>query len=360
MRTVVLAEKFRQPGVTVLERLVLTVVCTLVVVLVSPAVCGAEAGGGGVGAAPVPGASGVRAKGGYFAPTIAPGSTWSSELLVSNSGSKVASIRVYAADGVTASASGAVYSDLGQALSATGTWLTPASQTVVVKAGGQTTVRFKVTVPKSAAPGDYLAGIVAQNEAPVHSGTGDMRVNIVTRSVVGVLVSVPGLASFNVKVGKPTIEKGPEQIGEVVTPITDTGHLIGKPIDTVSLIGPDGYERTVPRHVDTLLPSGTAYFPIYWPDHLHGLYTVRSCVSGGGLAHTVCNSATVNLERSTRTVGVRNGKPLAVAGRTPTWVIALVSGGVGCALALAVVGLGRWRRRGADRRHSAALVARRG
>ncbi len=303
---------------------------------------------------------GVLAKGGYFAPAIAPGSTWSSELLVSNGGPKAASVRVYAADGVTASASGAAYSNLGQALLATGTWLTPASQTVVVKAGGQTTVRFKVTVPKNAAPGDHLAGIVAQNGAPVHSGTGDMRVNIVTRSVVGVLVRVPGPASFEVKVGRPTIEKGPEQIGEVVTPITDIGRLIGKPIDTVSLTGPDGYERTVPRHVDTLLPSGTAYFPIYWPDHLRGLYLVRSCVSGGGLAHTVCNSTSVNLKRSTRTVGVRNPKPVVVAGHTPSWVIALVSGGVGCALALALVGLGRSRRRGAHGRNSAALAARRG
>ena len=75
-------------------------------------------------------------------------------------------------------------------------WLTPASQTVTVKADGQATVHFKVTVPKKAAPGDYLAGIVAQDGLSMHSSTGNLRVNLVTRAVVGVLVRVPGPASF--------------------------------------------------------------------------------------------------------------------------------------------------------------------
>lgn len=302
----------------------------------------------------------MLARGGYYAPTITAGSTWSSVLLVSNGSPKPTPIRVYAADGLTASASGAAYSDLGQPLRATGTWLTPASQTVTVQAGGQTTVHFKVTVPAKAAPGDYLAGIVAQSGLAVQSGSGDMRVNIVTRSVVGVLVRVPGPASFDVKVGMPAIEKGPEQIGEVVTPITDTGRLIGKPVDTVLVTGPDGYERTVPRHVDTLLPGGTAYFPIYWPDHLHGRYKIRSCVSGGGLARTVCRSVEVNLEGSTRTVGVQNPKSVATPRPLPSSVIALISAGVGCALALAVMGLFRSRRGRGRGRHSAALTARRG
>ena len=75
--------------------------------------------------------------------------------------------------------------------------------------------------------------------------------------------------------------------------------MIGKPVDTVFLKGPDGYEKALTRSVDTLLPSGnTGTLPTDWPDHLHGLYKIRSCVSGGGLMRTVRNSATLNIKES--------------------------------------------------------------
>ncbi|MGO9583704.1 MAG: WxL protein peptidoglycan domain-containing protein [Acidimicrobiales bacterium] len=330
-------------------RLAITIVCALVCALVLllawPALSAADSGGGGVGAAPPPGAPGVLASGDYFAPSLAPGSTWTSVLLVSNNSSKAAPIVVYAADGLTAYSSGAVYSNLGQPLGAAGTWLTPASQTVMVRAEGETTVRFKVTVPRNATPGDHLAGIVAQSGTPTQSGSGQLRVDVITRAVVGVLVRVPGPASFDVKVGKPTIGRGPEQIGEVVTPITDTGRLIGKPVDSVSLKGPDGYDRTLQKNLDTILPGGTAYFPVYWPDHLHGLYTITSCVSGAGLGRTICNSATVNIGGSTNTVGQTARKHASSPLRVPTWLIALLSAGIGCALTAGVMRFRQSRRR---------------
>lgn len=299
-----------------------------------------------MGAAPAPGARGVLASGGYYAPSIAPGSTWTSVLLVSNGSAQAAPIVVYAADGLTADASGAVYSNLGQPLIAAGMWLTPSSRTIRVQADGQMTVEFKVTVPRNATPGDHLAGIVAQSGVPMQSNSGQLRVNVEARAVVGVLIRVPGPASFDVKVGKPTIEGGPELIGEVVTPITDTGRLIGKPIDTVSLKGPSGYEKMLQQNVDTILPGGTAHFPIYWPDHLHGPYEVTSCVSGAGLTGNICNSATVDIEGSTKTVSQLRRKHVASPSRIPSWVIALLSAGIGCALTFGLMHLRQSRRQG--------------
>lgn len=358
----ILAPQVLGSGSSVGRRLGLLAVCTVTLLFVAPVSAGADSGGAGVGAAPAPGAPGVLARGGYYAPTIRAGATWTSVLLVSNGDGKAMPVVVYAADGLTAYASGAVYSNLGQPLRAAGTWLMPTSQTILVKANGEMTVHFQVTVPTSAAPGDYLAGIVAQSGVPLRSGTGDLRVNLVTRAVVGVLIRVPGPASFDVKVGEPKVESGPEQIGEVVTPITDTGRVIGKPIDTVSLRGPKGYEKTLPRRVDTLLPGGTAHFPVYWPDRLHGLYEIKSCVSGAGLARTICSSAAVNIAGSTKTGGdQQRPKSTAVSPfRVPSWILAPVSAVVGCALAVGVMSLRRSRRHGvARRRRSAALVGRR-
>ncbi len=281
------------------------------------------AGTGGVGAGPAPGAPGVLAGGGYFAPTVAPGSTWTSELLVANDSATTAPIEIYGADGLTAGASGAVYSNFGQPLRATGMWVSPKSRTVTIPPEGQATVRFSVSVPRSASPGDHLAGIVAQSASPSTSGSGHLRVTVVARAVVGVLVRVPGPATFSVGVGAPTVGRGPDGVGEVVTPLTDSGRLIGKPTIDVSLSGPGGYKSSVTSQVDTLLPGGTARFPVYWPDSLHGTYRIKSCVSWPGSAKPRCRSATVAVNDTTKTVKDLHAK--SVRHNLPSWVVVLIS-----------------------------------
>ncbi|MGO9343002.1 MAG: hypothetical protein ACLP6E_10855 [Acidimicrobiales bacterium] len=313
-------------------RFVVAATATLAVVLggeVIPA--DASGGGGGVGSAPAPGAPGVLPRGDYFAPTISAGSTWTSDLLVANDSAQAATILVYGADGLTAIVSGAVYSNLGQPLHSAGAWVHPASHTVTIPAQGQATVRFSVTVPQWATPGDHLAGIVAESGSLGTSGSGRVRVNVVARAVVGVLIRVPGPASFYVRVGTPTINRGPDQIGEVVTPLIDTGRLIGKPTIKVSLSGPGGYNKSVTRQVDTLLPGGTAQFPVYWPDRLHGTYRITSCVSWAGLTRSICSSTSVTVNGTTNNTG--NPPKLRNTGlHLPGWAVELLSAGGGAGL----------------------------
>jgi hypothetical protein len=305
---------------------------------------------GAVGAAAPPGAPGVLAKGGYYAPTVAAGATWSSVLLVSSGSAEATRMVIYGADGLTAVASGAVYSDLGQRLTAAGAWLRPVSQRVLVPAGGEVKVRFAVTVPANATPGDHLLGIAAQPSSAKPSGTGRLRVVVVARAVVGILVRVPGPAAFDVTVGAPRIGRGPEHVGEVVTPVTDTGRLIGKPIDTVTLRGPGRYERTVRTQLGTLLPGGTAQFPVYWPDPMHGGYVISSCLSGAGLLHPVCHSARAGVGQVTSVGQITStaATPVGTGTKSPAglfgWSIALLSATLGCGLAAGVVRRRRSRR----------------
>ena len=311
--------------------LLLATAWTVATVILGGADPAVASGGGGVGAAPAPGAPGVFQRGDYFAPTISAGSTWTSELLVANDSATAAPIVVYGADGLTAIVSGAVYSNLGQPLHSAGAWVHPASQSVTIPAQGQETLRFSVTVPRSATPGDHLAGIVAESGPLSTSGSGRVRVKVVARAVVGVLIRVPGPASFSVRVGPPTINRGPDQIGEIVTPLTDTGRLMGKPTIKVSLSGPGGYNKSVNRQVDTLLPGGTAQFPIYWPDRLHGTYHIISCVSSPGLTRSTCSSATVTVNGTTDNT-VETPKVGGTGWHLPSWTVTLLSAGGGAGL----------------------------
>lgn len=306
----------------------------------------AAAGSGGVGAGPAPGAPGVLAGGGYFAPTLSPGTTWTSELVVANDSARTAPIVVYGTDGLTAKVSGAVYSNIGQPLRATGIWVTPASQTVTLPPYGNATVRFSIKVPLSATSGDHLAGIAAQNGSLSTSSSGDLRVAVVARAVVGVLVRVPGPASFSAALGAPTVTNGPDGVGEVVTPLTDTGELIGKPTINVTLSGAGGYKNSVTKQVDTLLPGGTADFPVYWPDPLHGTYRITSCLTWSGRSVPTCRSATVMVSGPTKTVKDLYAKTAGSTGsHIPDWAVILFSACAGAALMGLVLRLRRPRPR---------------
>jgi len=254
-----------------------------------------------VGAAPAPGAPGALPKEGYYAPVIGPGGSWSSVLLVSNASAQTMPIIVFATDGLTASTSGAVYSNYGQKLTGAGEWLTPSSQTVIVPADGEAKVPFTVKVPVGATPGDHLAGIGAEFGGPTPATASGIHANVVARVLIGVLVKVPGPASFQVAVGPPSVGTGPENITEILTPITDTGRTMGRPTDEIILTGPHHVTTSLKRAVGTLLPGGTAQFPIYWPSALSGHYSVVSCISGSGLAHPVCASAEGTVRRSRQT-----------------------------------------------------------
>ena len=236
----------------------------------------------------------------------------------------------------------------GSRFALTGAWVTPKTQTVTISPDGQATVQFSITVPASASPGDHLAGIVAQSASPSTSVSGHLRVTVIPRAVVAVLVRIPGPASFSVGVGAPTVGRGPDGVGEVVTPLTDTGRLLGRPTIDVSLSGPGGYKSSVTRPVDTLLPGGTAQFPVYWPDSLRGTYRITSCVSSSGSAKPRCRSTTVAVNSTTKTVKQLHTK--TPSRHLPSWMIVLISALGGAAVMGVILKLRRRRPAHASRR----------
>ena len=136
--------------------------------------------------------------------------------------------------------------------------------------------------------------------------------------MTAVLVRVPGPAAFEVALGRSALEATVDRIGAVVVPITDTGRLLGKPILTVTLTR-HGYRRTVVRDVDTLLPGGTAHFPVEWPDPLAGTYGIRVCASGAGLPVPVCRFNLASIAGPTVTPHqVRTG---AVSAPSSKWTV---------------------------------------
>src|SRR5581483_5426648 len=127
----------------------------------------------------------------YFKPTVAPGETFSDQVIVSNTGDAPVNLVVSGVDGLTAPTSGAVYGNRQDPVKRAGAWVSAATGTVTVAPHSELPVNFTVKVPKDAGAGDHLAGIAFEDAQPTQAG-GNFAVTQVVRAVMGVQIQVPG------------------------------------------------------------------------------------------------------------------------------------------------------------------------
>jgi hypothetical protein len=219
----------------------------------------------------------------YFKPTVSPGQTFTDQVIVTNNGDTPIDLAVSGVDGLTAPTSGAVYANRTDPVKKAGTWVSLPGGTVTVAPHAELPVAFTVAVPKDAGAGDHLAGIAFEDVHPTQAG-GNFAVTQVVRAVMGVQVIVPGPGAFTVHVDKAAVQELPG-VGAASVAVTlgDNGNRLGKPALSVALTGPNGYQRTVNRNLDTLLPGDTIDYPLAWPDVLQpGDYSITATATAPG------------------------------------------------------------------------------
>ncbi len=264
--------------------------------------------GQAIGVAPAPGATGLSSGGNYFSPTVAAGGTFSSTVLLANPNTEAVQVVLYGVDGVTSAGSGSTYSNQGQPLTGPGTWIQLDKTSMTLGALSRTTVGFTVHTPSSATPGDHLGGVAIEGVKPsANAGGGAVRVKILTRSVIGVLIRIPGDAQYGMKIGTPSLSSGAFRVGEVNSLLTNTGGLLVRPFVVDRLQGPNGYDKSITRALDTILPGTSTTYSLFWPTPLEGKYTITSCVYGGGLNEKVCSSGSGELAVASQTPTHNNG-----------------------------------------------------
>jgi hypothetical protein len=300
------------------------------------------ASSGGVSAGPLHWDPSNPATRHYYIPTVAPGATFSDQIRVQNPNDDSVDLYVSAVDGITATPSGAVYANRTDPVTKWGRWLTTGVPSMTLVAHQASLVSFTVKVPSDATPGDHLAGVAFENAHPT-PGSGSVSIATVIRTVVGVLIKVPGPASFRLSVGTPTLQPLASQgYASVVIPLEDTGGLLGKPQITVTLDGPNGYHRTLTRQLDTLLPGDLINYPFPWPDSLAaGPYRIAVTGTAPGMIPVTVNAdaqlgAPLPGVPSPATPKAAPVDPApAVAAGLPSWVIpVLVAGSLVLLLAL--------------------------
>ena len=293
---------------------------------------------GGIGLAPAHPDASRPVTESYFVLDVAAGQSSSDAVLVSNTAGTPAEVQVDAVDGVTGVTSGAVYGNRGAPVQRAGAWITPEVASTTVGAQSRSTVGFTVRVPAGATPGDHLAGLAFEHAHP-STAVGRLAVTTVTRSVIGILVHVPGPSSFHLHIDRAQILREPSGSGpSVVLTLGNDGTTLGKPSVAITVDGPSGYHRFLYRELDTVLPGDTIPYPVALEESLGpGDYRIAVMASEDTIPSPVRLVSTVQLGYGVLGVQATRSPTTDVSPTSnplPVWLImslvaAAVAGGAG-------------------------------
>ena len=320
---------------------------------------------------------GLRAVGnptlGYFVYNLVPGATRTGGIIVSNTGNRAGTVKLYAADATTGRTTGTVYLT-NTGATRTGAWVKLARDSVTLAPGAHTRVAFTVTVPADAKPGQFVAGIVAETrqatQAPSVKHKANVRIRIRNLTIVAVQVNLPGqtIVGFTIGGVKTGGQRGFQQ---VFVHFANTGNHLVKPSGVVTILDSAGKTiETLPFTMDTFLPHTAIDYPMLLTkalppgDYRAKVRLVVPAVAGAARktvvaqpAFSVSKQDVTQVFTSSKPTQTTPGTVTAAKGSssTPWAVIAAIAVG-GLLLALAVFQLVR-RRGGPVARTAAAPVA---
>jgi hypothetical protein len=180
----------------------------------------------------------VGQSGSYFDLTMPPGSSRHLQVDVANYGEASLVVRTYPSDVFTI-INGGFGADLRDtAASGMTGWLDYADEAFVLGVGRALRRDFTVAVPSTAAPGEYIASLVLENDRPIADAAA-IGLDQVIRQAVAVVVTVPGprLPALVIGGATHTVVAGTSVISIAVS---NTGNIRLKPVVGFTLLDNGG------------------------------------------------------------------------------------------------------------------------
>jgi WxL interacting protein linking bacterial and host surfaces len=194
----------------------------------------------------------------YFSLTMAPGETRNLEVELANFGQDEALARTYAADAYSIVNGGFGAELFGDAPSGTTLWLDYEGRELRLAPNKAIVIAFRVTVPDTAEPGDYLTSLVAENAEPYGGpAEGEIGFQQVNRSAIAVAIDVPGLRQPSIEIGSVS-HQVVNDVSVVGFEIANTGNVHLKPSANFILRDAAGTEMAAaPLQMDTVYAGMT-------------------------------------------------------------------------------------------------------
>ena len=272
------------------------VVASVSAVVVVPASTAGAASNGEWSMAPysAPGTALPRA---FFDFTLHPGQSITDKAELSNYTNNTLSFQVYPSDGVNVKVGGAFGLLLpSNKMKFIGAWATSSVTYYSVQPHKAIVFPFTLTVPSTAAPGDYAGGIVALDQQPTVSKDGPINIKIqravgarIYVHVVGAThpgIAITGISTSAHRTGLAGALWG-KGTGTVTVRIENTGNSIFQRVTTsLSVTGMLGGHvgSFKPNVIEDLLPGSSVEVQIPWTDipHLDAYHLHVSVTTSGG------------------------------------------------------------------------------
>jgi hypothetical protein len=214
----------------------------------------------------------------YFFHELAPGAVLSDEALVMNSGDVPVTLKLYAADGITAINGGTAFGKQGQeptgASRGVSRWLSLSVGEVSLEPGEDEVVPFTISVPSDASPGHHVAGLVAEappsGEAPpTGEGQTQFSAKLIRQAGVAVVIDVPGPHVAGLEITGASLRQQDDQGATFVIAVHNTGNMFVKGEGSLVITDRNREElASIPLKMDTVLPGDATTFQVSHPVHL--------------------------------------------------------------------------------------------
>ena len=215
----------------------------------------------------------------YFIHELVPGAVLTDEALLINSGAVPLTLKLYAADGITAINGGTAFAhqDVEAAGASRGVsrWLSLSVTETPLQPGEDRVVPFTIDVPSDTLPGQYVAGLVVEalSSGLASSSTGgdeaQFAVTVIRRVGVAVVIDIPGPHVAGLEISDASLRQQDDQGATFVIGVHNTGNIFMKAVGSLLITDRNGVElAAIPLRLDTILPGDATTFHISHPYRL--------------------------------------------------------------------------------------------
>lgn len=246
------------------------ILLAMFIALLSPIipVLAQEADGVSFGIRPTKAIEGQEETYSYFSYRVSPASVFYDEALILNNGDKTVTLKLYAADAVTALNGGTGFVGHGQEAMGmsrgASTWVTPSMSEIVLAPGEEIKVSFEVNVPADASPGQHIAGLVVEGGPDIASIDAESGVEVETIRRVGVAVvmDVSGEKVAGLEINDISLYQQGDEGTTFVVDVKNTGNIFfqAKGFFIVTDRNAERVITTIPLNFDTVLPGDSVTF----------------------------------------------------------------------------------------------------
>ena len=255
----------------------------------------------------------------YFSYSVEPGAVLSDAALVMNSGGVPVTLKLYAADGITAVNGGTAFAREGQEPTGVNRWLSLSVTEVALELGAEMVVPFTITVPSDASPGQHVAGLVVAappigDASPNGEGGGQFSAMMVQQSAVAVVIDVSGPHVAGLEITGTCLKEQDELGATFVVAVRNTGNILVKGEGSVLIMDRNGQElASNPLKMGTVLAGDATSFQVRHPVHLaDGDYLVTAVLNYDGTAAVFGGEEQQTLPPASLTgveINVQDGQP---------------------------------------------------